>query len=62
MAIKSYDYDVPPAGGGPYDAPTPHAAAVAHEPFVAPESDLMIPDLSPKLGSAREAESGGPGD
>jgi hypothetical protein len=62
MAITRYSYNVPPAGGGPYDAPTPHAAAVAQEPFTAPESDLMIPDLSPKLGAAREAESGSPGD
>jgi len=57
MAIKSYNYDVPPAGGGPYDAPTPHAAVVAQEPFVAPEKDLT--DLGdqhhPTFGEASEA-------
>jgi len=43
MAIKSYNYDVPPAGGGPYDAPTPHAAVVAQEPFVACRWYLFSP-------------------
>lgn len=36
-------YDVPSAGGdavpGGYPAPTPHAAAVAQDPFMAPVSD-----------------------
>lgn len=31
-------YDVPRPGN--YPAPTPHAAAVAHNQFVAPEGDL----------------------
>lgn len=36
-------YDVPSAGGdvvpGGYGAPTPHAAAVSEDPYVAPEGD-----------------------
>lgn len=58
MAIKSYSVPTPPG----YPAPTPHAANVAHEPFKAPEGDLTIPDLSPKLGPARETESSSAGD
>jgi len=37
-------YDVPAAGDGVvpggYGAPTPHAAAVSQDPFMAPEADL----------------------
>jgi hypothetical protein len=33
-------YNVPSAGGGDYGAPTPHAAAVSQDPYMAPEADL----------------------
>lgn len=37
-------YDVPSAGGsvvpGGYGAPTPHAAAVSEDPYMAPQADL----------------------
>lgn len=40
-------YDVPSAGGdvvpGGYDAPTPHAAAVAQDPYTAPSGDGSVP-------------------
>lgn len=35
------NYDAPSAGSdGNYGAPTPHAAATAQEPYMAPEGDL----------------------
>lgn len=55
------NYSAPSAGSdGNYGAPTPHAAAVAQEPYTAPSSD-MPPSGGTSGGAGLDAMDSAPG-